>query len=456
MTIQLNRGCDDIIPPVQSKIASVASQSFAPNGGKERLQSDENSTFSSDYPHTYTSRPEINLEYLKLDKAPPTLTKAIRCLARHLIENEELKEYSTEHYLVKELLCTNSNCKDIKMEIEEYLLCDNKIKLTDLFDKFMKPPYGLTKSIIAVLLLDVIVKNSGLRAEAERAALPTCNAVNREQPRGNILAIYEQEQFQLKFTQLMFDRMIYCPQNFELQKTVLDMPILTDISEVILNQKSNNILDLTKGLVGFIRNLEKYTLSTEHLSKPTLRFRNAIMNAKDPISLFYRDIPKILSDKILCQCDDSFLSAFKTAFNELLNCYKNLIAELSEFLYTSFNEDSKENLIKRFEKIKEYLNTEELKILANNICTTTASDTQYIERISTFINKSRVPKDWSDSDVADFKIKVKGLANQFLIIESTMTQTNVELSSQAIKLLEKLLSLTKPEQHTILRRVING
>ena len=44
----------------------------------------------------YPKRPEINLEYLKLDKMPPILTKAIRCLARHLLEGEEPKENSTE------------------------------------------------------------------------------------------------------------------------------------------------------------------------------------------------------------------------------------------------------------------------------------------------------------------------------------------------------------------------
>ena len=189
-------------------------------------------------------RPEINLEYLKLEKTPPTVTKAIRCLARHLLEGEELKENSTEHYLVRELLCSKSNCAKIKKEIERFILQNNKFKLTCLFERFRTPPYGLTKSIVSVLLLDVLARNK------------------------DTLAIYESGQFQLKLSALMFDRMIYCPQNFELQKTVMeDLPILEELSNIILPYKSTNILDLTKGLIYFVKNLDKYTLITERLNK---------------------------------------------------------------------------------------------------------------------------------------------------------------------------------------------
>src|SRR5574344_2999425 len=197
------------------------------------------------------------------------------------------------------------------------------------------------------------------------------------------------------------------------------MPILEDISEIILPMKSNNILDLTKGLIYFIRNLDKFTLSTEELSRKTIRFRNAIMNAKDPISLFYRDIPKILDDKILCQSDKEFLKAFETAVNELQNRYQKLEKELKTFLLESFKDKNRENLTKRFENLKDYLGENELKVLYNNVVEKNSENNLWIERIATFINKSRVPKDWSDEDVADFKVKIKELALKFLAIEST-------------------------------------
>ena len=379
----------------------------------------------------YPKRPEINLEYLKLDKMPPILTKAIRCLARHLLEGEELKENSIESYLMRELLSENSTCKNIKNEIEEYILQGKKIKLTDLFERFMS--YGLTKSIVGILLLDVLAKNK------------------------DILAIYEKLQFQLKLNQLMFDRMIFCPQNFEIQKTIMeDTPILKDISLVLSDKPTKNILDITKALIYFIRDLEKYTLNTERLSKKTLRFRNVIMNAKDPISLFNRDIPKVLVGKFLSDCDSKFLNTYKSSIDELKNATKNMISEINTFFFKSFNSKTREELRNRFEAIEEYIGEKELKILFNNVVEKEADDILWINRIATFINKSRVPKDWSDEDVADFKVKVKDLALKFYTLEATVGTTNNGINKNFEKLLNELLALSKPEQSVILRKVVNG
>ncbi len=379
----------------------------------------------------YPKRPEINLEYLKLDKMPPILTKAIRCLARHLLEGEELKENSIESYLMRELLSDNSTCKNIKNEIEEYILQGKKIKLTDLFERFMS--YGLTKSIVGILLLDVLAKNK------------------------NILAIYEKLQFQLKLNQLMFDRMIFCPQNFEIQKTIMeDTPILEDISLVLSDKPTKNILYITKALIYFIRDLEKYTLNTERLSKKTLRFRNVIMNAKDPISLFNRDIPKVLAGKFLSDCDSEFLSTYKSSIDELKNATKNMISEINTFFFESFNSKTREELRNRFKAIEEYIGEKELKILFNNVVEKEADNILWINRIATFINKSRVPKDWSDEDVADFKVKVKDLALKFYTLEATVGTTSNGINKNFEKLLNELLTLSKPEQSVILRKVVNS
>ena len=379
----------------------------------------------------FPERPEINLEYLKLEKMPPTLTKAIRCLARHLLEGDELKKYSIEESLMKELLSENSTCTKLKNEIEKIILQGEKIKLENLFNKFIS--LGLTKSIIGILLLDILARNK------------------------NILAIYEKLQFQLKLNQLMFDRMLFCPQNFEIQKTIMDnYPILKDISTVLSKQSSNNILDITKTLIYFIRDLEKYTLNTERLSKKTIRFRNVIMNAKDPISLFYRDIPKVLTGKTLAECDYELVEENKNSANELKNATKNMIKEIHKFFFESFNTKSRKELSERFENSKEYIGGKELKILLNNVVEKDADDTLWINRIATFINKSRVPKDWSDEDVADFKVKVKDLSIKFYTIEATAGKTEVGLSKDFEKVFKKLLELSRPEQNVILYKIANN
>lgn len=377
----------------------------------------------------FPKRPEINLEYLKLEKMPPTLTKAIRCLARHLLEKEELKNNSTESYLMREILSDNSTCKNLREEMEQYILQGQKLKLTDLFEKFIS--YGLTKSITAILLLDVLAKNK------------------------NILAIYEKLHFQLKLDQLMFDRMIFCPQNFEIQKTIMDdLPILEKISLVLSENPTKNILDITKTLIYFIKKLEKYTLNTERLTKKTLRFRNVIMNAKDPISLFNRDIPKVLYGKMLYECDDEFVKLYQSSIEELKNTTGNMIDEINKFFFESFSAKTRQSLAKRFKAVEEFIGEKELKILFNNIIEKDADDILWINRIATFINKSRVPKDWSDEDVADFKIKVKDLSLKFYTLEATIGTTTKGISKNFEKVLNCLLSLSKAEQNVILQQFI--
>ena len=180
------------------------------------------------------------------------------------------------------------------------------------------------------------------------------------------------------------------------------------------------------------------------------------MNAKDPISLFNRDIPKVLVGKFLSDCDSEFLNAYKTAIDELKNTTKNMIEEISDFFFESFNSKTREELRSRFESIEEYIGEKELKILFNNVVEKEADDILWINRIATFINKSRVPKDWSDEDVADFKVKVKDLALNFYTLEATVGTANIGQSNKFEKLIAQILSLSKPEQNVILRKVVNG
>ena len=77
-------------------------------------------------------------------------------------------------------------------------------------------------------------------------------------------------------------------------------------------------------------------MNTENLSKKTLRFRNTILNAKDPIALFERDIPKALEQQSLKDCDREFLNNLKLSLNELNNCSDNLIKDLKEFIFKTF------------------------------------------------------------------------------------------------------------------------
>ena len=198
-------------------------------------------------------------------------------------------------------------------------------------------------------------------------------------------------------------------------------------------------------------------MNTERLSKKTTRFRNVIVNAKDPISLFYRDIPKVLTGKLLPECNNNdLLKEYKNSINELRSATENMISEIKEFFLASFQADSREEMRKRFQKIEEFLGEKELRILFNNVIEKESDDELWINRIATFINKSRVPKDWSDEDIADFKVKVKDLALNFYSIEATVGTTKKGLNQTLEKIINKILELSKDEQKVIMYQILNN
>lgn len=375
---------------------------------------------------SFSLQEDLNTVYLREEKTPSVLTKAIRNLAKHLIENAPLKDSSIEQGLTLDL----KKCNKILSDMESYILSGKNVLLENLYEKYYQ--LGLTKSLISILLLKVLVDNL------------------------DKIAIYEKAQFQLKFDTLMFDRMVICPQNFEIQMTVLpDEYILKNIAKIILNKKSDNILEITKGLYTIIKSLDKYTINTQNLTTKTLRLRNVIFNAKDPISLFEKDIPKVFGYKQLKDCNREFLNDLKISLNELKQSSTVLIKDLKSFILKSFNTKSKEDLSSRFSAIREYIGDKDLKFLYNTCTDTNVTDELWTNRFATFINQSRVPKDWSDKDYADFKVKTKELALKFFTLEATLGTTEKIANHKFYVILNDFLKLSKAEQMMFLRKAVN-
>lgn len=387
-----------------------------------------NSWSTEDYPN----RPEINLEYLKLEKHPPTLTKAVRQLAGYLLEDGNLKPHSMENNIYREIFSEKSSCNKLCIEAKDFISQNTKISLSDFYKKFMSAPYGLTKSLTFIILLNALIKTK------------------------DELAIYELSEFQLKLDTNMYFRMFYAPQRFEFQRTVVaDLSVLNKISKILLRKQNSNILTITKGLILAIKSLDSYTMKTSNLSSESLRLKNAVIHAKDPINLIFRDIPNVFGYKTIEECDDVFVCKFERCIKEMQNNYSKHILDLKNFLFDAFQTGSRKNISQRFKVIEEYLNDKNLKILSKNIREENASDDLWIERIATFINKAKVPRDWTDEDVADFKVKLKEYCDKFLLLEATAGQSEVKLDNAMQQALTQLLNLEKSKQIAVIRKVIN-
>ena len=132
-----------------------------------------------------------------------------------------------------------------------------------------------------------------------------------------------------------------------------------------------------------------------------------------------------------------------------------MISEIKLFFFSAFYEIERERLKRRFEKVEDFLGDRELKILHKNIQEAASSNQQWMERIATVVNKSRVPKDWSDEDVADFKFKIAELSMKFLGIETIASSNCVLLKDRRVEeILKKIENLSSIQRMAVLRVLV--
>lgn len=154
--------------------------------------------------------------------------------------------------------------------------------------------------------------------------------------------------------------------------------------------------------------------------------------------------------------DNTLVKEFEDVIMELQFATANMEEEVRKFTFETFNCSSRKELSDRFLALNEYLGDSELKIFYKNVVDTEEDDNLWFRRIATFINKYRVPRDWFDSDVADYKVKIKELALKINAIESIVDSLNYQMSDSFKRLLDDIEKLSKPEKNILLKKIVNG
>ncbi len=293
--------------------------------------------------------------------------------------------------------------------IEAFLAeCEAKRQpISKLYDRLEKPPIGLRRGPLPILLCAAL-----LHYEAE-------------------IALYEDGSFVTDISTAVFERLIKSPEKFELKRFRMSgvrsevfSQFLTLLSKPSPVTGHPTLLAVVKPLVRFVSKLPRYTMLTQELSHEAIELRKTIGNAREPDTLLFVQLPQALGFDAfgpLEEMDSSavgrFFNSLRRTLSELNRAYDDLLASLSKLLASAFSlkgngEAIQVELYRRAEPLVDLTIETKLKGFFLRVCDEELDFKGWLEAIGTYIVQ-KPPASWNDEDKTHFQINLSELARKF-------------------------------------------
>lgn len=307
---------------------------------------------------------------------------------------------------------------------------DSKIPIPEIFNTLKKPPYGVKKGVIPILLAIFVVANK------------------------NEIALYENGTFLKSVGAEEFLRLIKISESFEIQYCKIE-GIRTDVFEKLLTllelktseNKKAELLDVVRPLCMFIAKLPSYVHNTKKLSQEALAVRDVILSAREPVKLLFDDLPKAcrfdaftINSNIKSELIRNFVKRFKKALDELKSAYPELKERLKKQLQDSFSipgsfSQARQTLAERPMRILVSNTEPKLKAFCLRLMDNNLPEDEWIESLGSYL-ALKPPSKWHDVEEDIFNQELTQLITRFHHVESiifsmiknTKTSTGIRLA----------------------------
>ena len=391
----------------------------------------------------YNETPILQNELINRRKISGTVTAARRELIQAMLENSDQEDLGIPGYppamsIYRSLLLnsgihrrkyrkwgfhrpTKKHDKNKIMptwdKIEEFLTrCEGKRQpVGTLYDDLMERPYGVRIGPLPILLCAAVL----------------CYKTE--------VAFYENGSFVADLSMPVFERLLKVPEHFELKRfrmtdhrtdvLIQYLDVLDDVLDQTLNTNTPNLLAVATPLMLFVARLPKYTLTTQTLSENAKNLRKVVLDAHEPDTLLFHDLPKAIGCSVFrAKTDtnptktDQFFKAFRNALAELKQTYPFLLNSIEQQLASNFSlkykrEQLQTELISRAEPLEEVASGTQLIGFLMRICDSELDLNSWLEAIATFaVNKP--PTSWIDTDKVHFEINLAQLTRKFRHFEA--------------------------------------
>lgn len=303
-------------------------------------------------------------------------------------------------------------------KIEELLKknSDSKVTVSDIYSALKEFPYGVRDGVIPIILAVYYSIHE------------------------NDIAVYDEGSFLKKIRQQEFLRLSKAPENFEFQYCSIEgvraelFNKMLDILKISNKRQQPNLLDVVKPLCIFVAGLSDYVRKTKRLSDRTILIRDAILNAKEPITLLFNDLPlacglaPISPGNAQNKNNEDFIQILKESLDELKFCYHSLRDRIKESLTANFEykNDFNEFRISIAERAQVVLLSviePQIKAFSFRLFDDSLAEGEWLESVGAFVT-SKTPERWTDVDEDKFFHELPILVQRFKNIESIAFDDN--------------------------------
>jgi len=303
--------------------------------------------------------------------------------------------------------------------IEEFCksATESPINIEMLYHKLENPPYGVKKGVVPALLLSVLLyHNDDVSVYMDGTFIPVLGPEHFE------LFARKPGRFSVKHFKIsglraqIFNELegIFSTKKYKTSKKIRNLTILSIVNP----------------LLKFIKKLPPYTLETdEHLSPEAKAVRQALVDAKDPDDLLFKDLPKACGIPVIASEETANIAVVRNfrvkllqVLKELQSAYDDLLSNSKELLHTAFKIGSsldkiQEDLRVRATYLQGKVIEDHLKRFIKAATTEEDDDKEWLEFLLMII-ADKPPRVWTDDDVILFEMKLTDISRRFKNLEA--------------------------------------
>jgi hypothetical protein len=304
---------------------------------------------------------------------------------------------------------------------------DRRVPLPSILKELRAPPFGVRDGVLPLLV--------------------AIFAVIYEQD----LAFYENGAFLRHLTGPDFQRIIKAPEAFEVQYCRISgvrTSVLEKLARLLGSHSpdahATNLVEVVRSLCIFAAQLPSYTHKTRKLSPTAASVRSALLTAKEPSALLFRDLPKACNLQPFASEGEAspehiyaFVETLKAALDELRMIYPSMLEQLkshvsSAFEHLSLFPQSRDVAASAAERLAAAIKEPRLKAFCLRLADRGLADSEWIEALGSFVC-SKVPSHWGDHDLEQFATEFHRLAEQFRRVEAAAFSPSIDGEGSALR-----------------------